>query len=166
MVDPRAEEGKHRWGRKHLFFFPSESKEVLKDHWCLSEGPWSQLERSPASRIWDNSSINKNNLPCFFKRNYIVQSQFIRSFSFFLFFFTEECKLTNVKEKTELENHLFVISSVIVNHQWMPKSWDKGLGDTGYPPATVPVQSPRWLFTGKAALQWGSPAVATTWSDF
>ena len=119
MVDPRAEEGKHRCVGD-IFFFSPESKEVLKHHWCLLEGPWSQLEGAPASQIWDNSSINKNNLPCFFKRNHIVQSQLIRSLSFFsflsfFFLFTEEHKLTNVKEKTELESHLFVIPSVIVN---------------------------------------------------
>lgn len=67
----------------------------------------------------------------------------------------------NEKEKTELENHLFVIPSVTVNHQWMPKSRDKGLGDTGCPPPMASLQSPCWLLIGKATLQWCSPAVAT-----
>lgn len=52
MVDPRAEEGKQVSCRHLLFFFfPPESKEVLKDHWYLSEGPRSQLEGAPASQI-------------------------------------------------------------------------------------------------------------------
>ena len=159
MVDPRAEEGKQVSCRHFFFFFPQKAKKCSRTTGICQKDPEANLkEHLPAK--YETIPASRNNLPCFFKRNYIVQSQLIRSFSFFSFLLSRRMQ-ANVKEKTELENHLFVIPSVTVNHQWMPKSRDKGLGDTECPPPMASFQSPCWLFIGKATLQWCSPAVAT-----